>query len=210
MPRHNSDKKTKQNILETAARLFSERGFENVNIEDIVREVGVTRGAFYHYFKSREELIAGVLNKTYNENNPFILADKMEGCNAYEKLRSVFLLGLSPRLEMSDSMKTEMQKMADNPIVFKNEILSEVNVVAPYIEKLIQEGNEDGSMSVKYPKQVAQVVSLLVSSWLSPFTFPVPYKEYADKVAFLEQLADILGVPFMEDEMKEIFLEIGK
>jgi len=57
MPRHDPDKKTKQYILETAMRLFSEKGLENVNIEDVVKEVGVTRGAFYHYFKSREELL---------------------------------------------------------------------------------------------------------------------------------------------------------
>ena len=59
MPR--SDKKTKQEILETATRLFAEKGLENVNVEDVVKELGVTRGAFYHYFKSREELISGVM-----------------------------------------------------------------------------------------------------------------------------------------------------
>lgn len=210
MPRQDPDKKTKQYILETATRLFSEKGFENVKVEDVVNEVGVTRGAFYHYFKSREELIASVLNKSFNDNNPFILANKMEGLNAHEKLRSVLKLGLRPRLEMSDSLKTEMQKMADNPVVFKNEMLSQVNVVAPYIENLLLEGNKDGSISVKYPKQVSQVISLLVSSWLSPFAFQVSYKEYTDKVSFLEQLAELLGVPFMDKEMKEIFMEIGK
>lgn len=210
MPRHDPDQKTKQYILETATRLFSEKGFENVKVEDVVTEVGVTRGAFYHYFKSREELIASVLNKSFNDNNPFALANRQEGLNALEKLRFVLKLDLRPRLEMSDSLRTEMQKMADNPVVFKNEMLSEVNVVAPYIERLLLEGNEDGSFSVKYTKQVSQIISLLVSSWLSSFAFQVSYKEYADKVSFLEQLGEVLGVPFMDKEMKELFLEIGK
>lgn len=210
MARYDPDQKTKQYILETATRLFSEKGFENVNVEDVVNEVGVTRGAFYHYFKSREELIASVMNKSFNDNNPFTLSHKQDGLNALEKLRSVLKRDLRPRLEMSDSLRTEMQKMADNPVVFKNEMLSQVNLVAPYIERLLLEGNEDGSISVKYPKQAAQTISLLVSSWLSSFAFQVPYKEYADKVLFLEQLGEVLGVPFMDKEMKELFLEIGK
>ena len=93
-------------------------------------------------------------------------------------------------------MKKEMQKMADSPVVFKNEMLTQLNIVAPHIEKLLVEGNRDGSISVKYPKQTAQVISLLVSSWLSSFAFDVPYTEYSDKVLFLEQLGDVLGVTF--------------
>ncbi|MGL4697492.1 TetR/AcrR family transcriptional regulator [Enterococcus larvae] len=210
MGHHDSNPKTKQEILETAMRLFAEKGLENVNVADVVKEVGVTRGAFYHYFKSREELISSVMYKSFSDNNPFILAQKQEGLNALEKLRYVFKIDLRPRLDMSDSLKVEMQEMADNSVVFKNELLSQVNVVAPHIEKLLLEGNEDGSLSVKYPKQVSQIISLLVSSWLSSFAFHVSYGEYADKVSFLEQLGEVLGVPFMDEELKELFLEIGR
>ncbi len=66
-------------------RLFAEKGLENVNVEDVVKEViGVTRGAFYHYFKSREELIGSVMYKSFEEDNPYLLADKQEGLNALE------------------------------------------------------------------------------------------------------------------------------
>lgn len=111
---------------------------------------------------------------------------------------------------MSDSLRAEMKKLSDSPVVFKNEMLTQVNVVAPYVEKLLIEGNTDGSISVKYPKQTAQVISMLIASWLSPFTFQVSYKEYSDKVSFLEQLGQVLGVPFMDKEMKELLDEIGK
>lgn len=41
----------------TAARLFQERGYAGVTVEDIVRDVGVTKGAFYHYFDSKSTLL---------------------------------------------------------------------------------------------------------------------------------------------------------
>lgn len=209
MPRHDPDQKTKQNILETATRLFAEKGLENVKVEDVVKEVGVTRGAFYHYFKSREELIAGVMYKSFEDNNTYQLADKQEGLNALEKLRFVIKLNLRPRLDMSDSMRKQMRKLGSNPVVFKNEMLFQVNVMAAYIEKLLIEGNKDGSMKVIFPKQVSQI-ALLVVSWISPCTFEVPYQEFVDKILFFEQLTILLGVPLMDEEMKEIYLKLGK
>ena len=79
MPKHDPSEKTKAEILQTAVRLFTEKGWENVNVEDVVKEVGVTRGAFYHYFKSREDLIMAVVNQMFYENNPFTAASKKKG-----------------------------------------------------------------------------------------------------------------------------------
>jgi len=44
-------------IRSTAAHLFKKRGYARVTIDDIVREVGVTKGAFYHYFDSKGTLL---------------------------------------------------------------------------------------------------------------------------------------------------------
>lgn len=209
MPRHDPDQKTKQEILEAAMRLFSERGLENVNIEDVVKEVGVTRGAFYHYFKSREELIAGVMYKSFECDNTYLLADQQEGLNALEKLHFVIKQNLRPRLEISDGMRRQMRKLGSNPVVFKNEIMFQVNVMSAYIEKLLIEGNKDGSIHVAFPKQVSQI-ALLIVAWISPYTFEVPYQEYVDKILFFEQLTNSLGVPLIDEEIKQLYLEFGK
>lgn len=212
MPRHDPDQKTKQNILETAMRLFAEKGMENVKVEDVVKEVGVTRGAFYHYFKSREELIAAVMYKSFEEDddNPYLLAYRQKGLNALEKLRFAAKLSLRSHLDTSESMREQMKKLASDPIVFKNEMIFQGTVMAAYIEKLLIEGNKDGSMNVVFPKQASQTIAWLVASWLSPYAFEVSYEEYVDKVLFFEQLSTSLGVPVMDAEMKEIYLTIGR
>ena len=212
MPRHDPEQKTKQDILETAKRLFAEKGLENVKVEDVVKEVGVTRGAFYHYFKSREELIAGVMYKSFEEDddNPYLLAYKQKGLNALEKLRFAAKLSLRSHLETSESMRVEMKKLASDPIVFKNEMIFQVTVMASYIEKLLTEGNEDGSMNVAFPKQTSQTIAWHVASWLSPYLLEVSYEEYIDKISYFEQLGALLGAPIMDKEMKEIYFEIGR
>lgn len=210
MPRHDPDQKTKQKILQTAMRLFAEKGMEHVNVEDVVKEVGVTRGAFYHYFKSREELIGSVMYQAFEEDNPYLLADQQKGLNALEKLRFVAKQSLRDHLNISDSMRAEMEKLANNPVVFKNEMMFQINVMAPYMEKLLQEGNKDGSMNVAFPKQASQTLAWLTASWLTPYAFEVSYEEFVDKVLFFEQLSTSLGVSVMDEEMKQMYMTIGE
>ncbi|MBU2712987.1 TetR/AcrR family transcriptional regulator [Zooshikella harenae] len=45
-------------ILESAAQLFMNRGFDNVSIDEVMQNAGLTRGAFYAHFKSKSELYA--------------------------------------------------------------------------------------------------------------------------------------------------------
>lgn len=49
---------TRKKLYEIAKRLFSERNFSDVNVEDITDEAGITKGAFYVHFESKDALIA--------------------------------------------------------------------------------------------------------------------------------------------------------
>src|SRR3954469_21842305 len=48
----------RERIVETAARLFRERGFEGIGVTDLMKEAGLTHGGFYGHFSSKEDLIA--------------------------------------------------------------------------------------------------------------------------------------------------------
>ncbi len=55
--------KTRDAVLEAALRLFAERGYLAVRVEDIAREAGVSRATFYKHFAEREEILAMLLAK---------------------------------------------------------------------------------------------------------------------------------------------------
>ena len=48
----------RERILETAAQLFRERGFDGIGVADLMKEAGFTHGGFYGHFSSKEELMA--------------------------------------------------------------------------------------------------------------------------------------------------------
>lgn len=56
---------TREHILRTAFRLFIAKSYKAVTMSDLEKETGLTKGAFYHYFKSKEEIFIEVIDKFY-------------------------------------------------------------------------------------------------------------------------------------------------
>ncbi len=54
---------TRELIVDTADRLFYERGYEHTSFRGIAREAGVPSGNFYHYFKAKEDILQAVINR---------------------------------------------------------------------------------------------------------------------------------------------------
>lgn len=54
---------TRDLIIDTADRLFYERGYEHTSFRGIAREAGVPSGNFYHYFKAKEDILKAVIER---------------------------------------------------------------------------------------------------------------------------------------------------
>ncbi|MEM7226532.1 MAG: helix-turn-helix domain-containing protein [Pseudomonadota bacterium] len=72
-PEHKAE--TRARIVECARRLFNRRGFSEVSIEEIMAEAGLTRGGFYHHFKTKDALYSEAVN-CHARSNPM---DKKDG-----------------------------------------------------------------------------------------------------------------------------------
>jgi AcrR family transcriptional regulator len=57
---------SKKQILQTALKLFMKNSYKEVSLRDIVNEVGLTKGAFYHYYSSKDDLFEEVVKYFYN------------------------------------------------------------------------------------------------------------------------------------------------
>ena len=66
MARNKYPEVTVEKILDVAQQLFLEKGYDNTTIQDIVNELGgLTKGAIYHHFKSKEEIIDALSEKCF-------------------------------------------------------------------------------------------------------------------------------------------------
>lgn len=165
MARNKYPEITEARILDVAQRLFLEKGYENTTIQDIVSELGgLTKGAVYHHFKSKEEIMDAVSDRMFFENNPFEAVKGRTDLNGLQKLREVV------RLNQADTSRTNITAqsipMSHNPRVLVGMIDANRRILTPYFLELIEEGNRDGSIHTEYAKEIAELLPLLTSLWL--------------------------------------------
>jgi AcrR family transcriptional regulator len=60
-------KKKRETIISTSRELFAINGFENTKVEDITKAMNISKGSFYTYFKTKEEVLFEVMEKAYVE-----------------------------------------------------------------------------------------------------------------------------------------------
>lgn len=200
MARNKYPEVTVEKILEAAQRLFLEKGYDNTTIQDIVNELGgLSKGAVYHHFKSKEEIMDAVGDRMFIANNPFETVRKRSDLNGLQKLREAI------RLNQSDEARTSMTiqsiPLTRNPRLLVEMIESNRRILTPYYQELLEEGNKDGSLHTEYAREIAELMPLLTSLWLLPSVFPAEKEEMKHKFHFLGDMLEKMGVPLMDDSI---------
>lgn len=201
MPRNKYPEETVQKILDVSLRLFLEKGYEETTVLDIVNDLGgLTRGAFYHHFNSKEEVLDALGNRMFDENNPFEKVRNEKGLNGLEKLKKVIVMQNSNQdLRELNLMSMSLTK---NPRILAECLEYNQNMLASSFEELLQEAMDDGSIkSIKYLKAFTSIFTLIIGIWFVPTIFPCTKKELYDKLYFAKEMFETLGVPIIDDEM---------
>jgi TetR/AcrR family transcriptional repressor of nem operon len=83
-----TDKTTREYIVESADRLFYQRGFEHTSFSDIAESVQISRGNFYHHFKSKDEILDAVISARRANTLKILERWELESNEPKERIRS--------------------------------------------------------------------------------------------------------------------------
>ena len=130
MARNKYPEITVEKILEAAQRLFLEKGYEHTTIQDIVDELGgLTKGAVYHHFKSKEDIICALSDKLFAENNPFAAVKQRKDLNALQKMREA--VKLNQQNTQEKQLNIEALPLLKNPRILVEIIQSNHQLLTP-------------------------------------------------------------------------------
>lgn len=104
----------REQILETATRLFVERGFHATPTSAITKEAGVSAGILFHYFKTKDDLIIQLFVELKKEFTMAVLKDVDTLSAGLSKLRIIWMNSWKWGLE--NPLKFDFIKQADNSI----------------------------------------------------------------------------------------------
>jgi hypothetical protein len=194
-------------ILDVATRLFIEKGFDKTSMRDIAKEAKLSKGAIYHYFASKNEIIEAVKERQTKSNTLTMESYLKEivGYTGKEKLIAILKKSLeSQENHYLDNLFSSQVKSSDFIVSYMK---SCVEIDSALITDLIYQGIKDGSLSVDFPEEVAEVFLLLINIWCDPIIFKCNYSKLEQRLKFLQYMMKKVGLDILSDELLSKFLE---
>lgn len=202
MARNKHPEETVNLILDVSFRLFMEKGYERTSIQDIIDNLGgLSKGAIYHHFKSKEDILNAVIDRMTAESDER-LADIRDsaGLTGREKLSKLFLESISSPAQ--DDIFTVAPDFSQNPRLVSGQLYDTVEQVAhQYIRPIIEQGVADGSIQTEYPGELAELVMLAANVWMNPMVFQDTQEKSLRKFMVFQQMMKGLGLDIVDEEM---------
>lgn len=211
MARNKNPEETVNLILDVAYRLFMEKGYEYTSIQDIIDNLGgLSKGAIYHHFKSKDEILIAVTDRMTAESNKMLA--EIRDCadlNGIEKLKAIFKESLNRPVQ--DELFTVAPNFHNNSKLLCSVLYDTLEEVAPdYICPIIEQGISDGSIQAENPKQLAELVMLAANVWMNPMIFDSTAEESYRKFLVLQQMMRGFGLDIVDQEMIDRLQELTR
>lgn len=150
----------KNELLDAAQELFFTKGYKQTSIESIIKKIGVAKGTFYYYFKSKEDLMDKLIKRMTNQ----ILSEikkitERTDLNALAKLNRAYITARNVKLENIDLVKLYLKVLyKDENIILRHKIyMSNVDLLVPEFAKIIEQGVEEKVFNTPYPYEAARL-----------------------------------------------------
>lgn len=202
MARNKYPEETINQILTAALNLFMQKGYEQTSIQDIINELGgLTKGAIYHHFKSKEEIWQAVIDHAFKGVDEMLSGIRDDnGLNGLEKLRKISQLSLDNAAH--NELASVAPNLLRNPKLLAAQIENIFEKAVPvYIQPIIEQGMRDGSIRTDYPRELSEALVILTNLWLNPEVIQASPEMMLRKVRFFDEILKGLGLDLFDEQM---------
>jgi AcrR family transcriptional regulator len=148
-------------ILGVALRFITEKGYEQMSIQDILNELKISKGAFYHYFNSKGDLLEAVLESLENQAEQVLLPIVNDpALGAIQKLQDYFdtagLWKASQRGILVGIIRAWYRD--ENALVRQKLATTMTRRMTPMFSEIIRQGIREGVMDTGYPDHAGEAI----------------------------------------------------
>ncbi len=135
----NTIQNTKENIINVARKLFSERTYLSVSMSDIANKLSITKAALYYHFTGKAEIYKKVLEKVINELEEEILKATSQIQDPKEKLRQLIISYLKYGQKEKFLIKSLLLCISKVDLPLKNQVMELRDKLISFIQKIFEE-----------------------------------------------------------------------
>ncbi len=149
----------KREIIETAFNLFVQNGYERTSVQQIIDTLSISKGTFYHHFKSKDDLldavISDILEDVASEINRIANSDK----DAVTKLIEIY--GVFRGKE--DALKLILAELyRDTNLKMRQKFLDQMlRITSAPLNKVLEQGKDEGAFDIVEVKGIARLLIVM-------------------------------------------------
>lgn len=148
-------------ILDTALRLVYSKGYDKMTIQDILDQLQMSKGAFYHYFESKADVLEALVERMVVEQVESHIFTIVQDPNltALEKLQRYFDTAVQWKTSQKEFIMelTRVWYSDENALARQKMLNMMVQHVTPLFVQIINQGVQEGVFSTPYPEYASQV-----------------------------------------------------
>lgn len=198
----------KEEILDVAEWLFSTKGFDHTSTNDILKGVGIARGTLYYHYKSKEDILDGVIERM--TNRMMVDAKKIvqnKNMSFQERLTgSVMALNVDSKLGEEVMAQVHRPQNALMHQKMQKHLLAGID---PLLTELLEEGIASGICHTDYPKEVVEMIMLYANTAFDDLDMAeMSTEEREQKMAgFIYNVERLMGMEekSLQDTIMKIF-----
>ncbi|MFG1710748.1 TetR/AcrR family transcriptional regulator [Nonomuraea sp. M3C6] len=152
-------------FLDAAQRLIESKGYEQMSIQDVLDEVGTSRGAFYHYFGSKQELLRAVVER-FGKAVAALLEPIVEdpGLSATGKLRGVLAELMARKDQRREVLVSTLRVWYSdgNARVRQGVRMGIIDQLTHLLRPILGQGMDEGVFVIPDPEAIIRVLATLI------------------------------------------------
>ena len=192
-------------ICAAARRLFAQKGYEATTMQDIVAGSGMSKGAIYHHFRSKQEVLRSVV-----EDECRHLDEYFAGLAAHSEMSVRQRMTALARHLASAGPQSSLGRadwVGEVPAALLESLRNSLTVLALHLERMLRQGVESGEIDCPFPSEVAGVLVLLVDVWIDPLIAVDSCERMCQRVDFVVLFLERFGAPVLDDETVAVMKE---
>ncbi|UNK20690.1 TetR/AcrR family transcriptional regulator [Paenibacillus sp. N3/727] len=180
-------------ILDTAEMLFFSKGYAKTTVNDMLQAIGIAKGTFYYYFKSKEEVMDAVVMRFIDEGVEAAKQIAMSNeLTVHEKLFHI-IMAQKPDTDRKDHL-IEQFHQPENAQIHQRSLAQTILKLTPVLTEVIEQGIKEKLFQTPYPKESMEILLVASQFLFDEGIFSWQPEEIIQKIqAFIYNMEIILG-----------------
>ena len=198
----------KEEILDAAEKLIGTKGFDHTSTNDILEAVGIARGTLYYHFKSKEEILDGVIERISNR----LMSDAGKVIRdtelpVLERLTKA-ILALNVESEIGHEVMEQVHR-PQNALMHQKMQQQLLDGITPLFTELVEEGVRQGICHTDYPGEVVEMTLIYANTAFDELNMEGLSQEKREQKidGFIYNMERLMGMEegSLQDTIRKVF-----